>query len=141
MAIDRPRIDRWEFISLSRIDDSRGGPLIVREQCQPINRLGVDGTAILLTGKRAEPFQMRSLVDIASLAILPLAVRTYTDLIGQAVEVHWQGIDFAADHETKYVVLDVVPSKSGRLLAHSGGLVSGSTAYLELLWTLQPVVA
>ncbi len=50
MAIDRPRIDRWEFISLSRVDDSRGGPLIVREQCQPINRLGVDGTAILLTG-------------------------------------------------------------------------------------------
>lgn len=139
--MENPRIDRWEFISLSRVDDPRGGPLIVREQCQLINRPGVDGTAVLLTGKRSDPFQMRSLIDILSLAVLPAALKAYTELIGKAVEIHWQGVDYANDHDTKYMVLDVVVSRSGKLLARSGGLVPNSTAYLELLWTLQPVVA
>lgn len=141
MSVTRPKIDKYEFLALHRSDDQRAGPVIVREQCQPINRPGVNGTAVLLTGQRADAFQMRSLVDMTSLATLPAAIKAYSELIGTVVEIEWQGVDFAVEHDTKYVVMDVVQLRSGRLSARAGGLVSNSTAYLELLWTFQPVVA
>lgn len=130
----------YGFITLHRTDDPRGGPLLPREQCEPINRPGVDGTAILRTGRRSEPFQMRSFVDVASLAVVPTATQAYQSLIGTIVNVIWQDTDFAATYGVKFAVLDCVVARSGRLLARAGGAVAGSTAYMDLTWTLQPVL-
>lgn len=133
-------VGQYGFITLHRVDDPRGGPLLPREQCEVINRPGVDGTAVLRTGKRSDPFSMRAFVDVASLAVVPLATQSYQALIGTVVNVIWQDVDYQATYGVKFAVLDCVVSRSARLLARAGGAVSGSTAYLEVVWTLQPML-
>ena len=140
--MDRPSIDRYEFVTLVRADAESGGPLIIREQCQPISRMGVDGVAVLRTGRRSDPFQMRSGVDVINLASVSRAYALYADLIGRdAYTIVWQGIDYATAYQSKYVVLDVTVLRSRYMPVQSGGLSSSSTAWLECLWTLQPVLA
>jgi len=130
----------YPFVTLHRVDDPKAGPLIVREQCTPINRPGVDGTAVMRMGQRSEPFQMRSGVDMTSIATGPTAIAAYSTLIGDdPVSVVWQGIDYEI-FGCRYVVMDVFPLKIVRLSAKSGGLVSGATAWIEMIWTLQPVL-
>lgn len=130
----------YGFLTLHRTDDPRGGPLVPREQCEVINRPGVNGTAVLRTGKRSEPFTMRSFVDVASLAIVPTAVQSYQSLIGTVVNVIWQDTDYQATYGVRFAVLDCVCQSSRRVLARAGGAVAGSTAVVEILWTLQPVL-
>lgn len=130
----------YGFISLHRTDDPRGGPLVPREQCEVINRPGVDGTGVMKMGRRSEPFQMRAFVDVLSLAIVPTAVQSYQSLIGTVVNVVWQDVDYAANYGCRYAVLDCVCQSSRRVLARAGGAVSGSTAVVEILWTLQPMI-
>jgi hypothetical protein len=136
------KIDKYEFVTLGRIDDPKAPPLVIREQLMPISRPGVNGVAVMRMGQRSEPFQMRSAVDVLNLNYIPIAIASYQLMIGEkAYEITWQGIDFAALFNTKYVVLDCVPIRSCKLSCRAGGLVSGSTAWLEMLWTFQPVLA
>ena len=136
------KIDKYEFVSLGRVEDPRMGPLIIREQCRPISRPGVNGVAVMRIGQRSEPFQMRSCVDVLNMSYLPIAVSAYQSMIGEkAYELTWQGIEYASQFNTKYVVLDCVVLRSCRISGSSGGLVANSTAWLEMLWTLQPVIA
>lgn len=136
------RIDVHEFVTLGRIEDPKAAPLVIREQLQPISRPGVNGVAVMRLGQRAEPFQMRSAVDVLNLSYVPNAIATYQNMIGEkAYEITWQGIDFASTFNTKYIVLDCVPLRSCKISASAGGLVANSTAWLEMLWTLQPVLA
>lgn len=130
----------YGFISLHRTDDPRGGPLVPREQCEVINRPGVDGTGVMKMGRRSEPFQMRAFVDVLNLNIVPTAVQSYQSLIGTVVNVVWQDLDYGAAYGCRYAVLDCVCQSSRRVLARAGGAVAGSTAVVEILWTLQPMI-
>lgn len=130
----------YGFLSLHRVDDPRGGPLLPREQCETINRPGVDGTAVLKLGKRSEPFQMRGFVDVLNLSLVPVATQSYQNLIGTVVNVIWQDTDFQAVYGVKFAVLDCVVTKSARVSVRAGGAVAGSTAYVEVIWTLQPMI-
>ena len=133
-------VGQYGFLTLHRVDDPRGGPMLPREQCEVINRPGVDGTAVLKTGRRSDPFQMRAFVDVANLATVPTATQAYQSLIGTIVNVIWQDTDFQATYGVKFAVLDCVVSRSARVSVRAGGAVAGSTAYVEVIWTLQPML-
>lgn len=137
-----PSLGDFEFIRFHRTDNPAAPPLIVREQLLTINRPGVDGTACLRTGQRSEPFQMVSGVDVLTRARLSVQYAQYANLIGRsAYTLVWQDVDFTTVYNTKYVVLDVVVIQSRYMPVQSGGLNASSTAWLDCLWTLQPVLA
>ena len=130
-----------QFVSLYRLDDPAGPPLGPREQCLTINRPGVDGTAIMKIGRRCDPFPMRACVDCLTDALVPTAIRTYQTLIGESPQdILWRNIDYGAILQCKWVVLDVQLLSARKLAAKAGGLVSGATAWIETIWTLQPVL-
>lgn len=131
-----------QFVSLYRLDDPAGPPLGPREQTLTINRLGVDGTAVMRTGRRGDPFPMKACVDCLSDALVPIAIKTYQQLIGeQPQDILWRGIDFGAILQCRWMVLDVQLLSARKLAAKSGGLVSGATTWIETIWTLQAVLA
>ena len=140
--MSNPSLGDYEFVVFHRSDAIAAGPLVIREQLLPINRLGVDGTAVLRTGQRSDPFQMRSGVDILTAARVTQQMQMYLDMIGRkAYELVWQSVDYSSAYNTKYIVLDVSQIASRYMPIQSGGLNASSQFWLECLWTLQPVLA
>jgi hypothetical protein len=102
----------------------------------------LDGVAVLRTGQRSDPFQMRSGVDVLNAARVTQQMQMYLDMIGRkAYELVFQDINFSSAYNTSYVVLDVLQIASRYMPVQSGGLNSSSQFWLECLWTLQPVIA
>ena len=137
-----PSLGDYEFVVFHRSDAPAGGPLVIREQLMPITRLGVDGVALLRTGQRSDPFQMRSGVDCLNTIRLAQQMALYLAMIGEkGYELVWQNVNYSSAYNTDYVVMDVTQSASRYMPVQSGGLNSGSTCWLECIWTLQPVFA
>ena len=95
---------------------------------------------MIQTGKKGDPFQLASIVDVANWATAEALRISYTGLknIGpQRVAVG--GFDYYITVGNQYFVLDV-KSSCRRVSATSGGLVGGGAlAVVEAVWTLCPV--
>ncbi len=133
------RLENHDFVILHRSDNPAGGPLLPTEKHQAITRPGVEGTGFILHGRRGEPFDMRSYVDLLFLDI-PSRTQDYHDLVGTVVDVVWQSVDYRSQFRIRYFVANVMIVRSGKLTAYSGGQTSGGNAYLEATWTLHPVI-
>ena len=123
-------IGEFQFIAL------QGHPIPPREQPEVISRGGVDGVGVWRTGKRGEPFELVSQVDVASMDGARRLFKQYVDTIAQDPVVLVQdNYDYSAEG-WKVVVLDVQQRQRHAIISAVGGLNSPSRAFLECAWKL-----
>lgn len=115
---------------------SGGAPMLPKQMTEVESRPGVDGVSVLLFGKKGVPFQMISGVDVDDREAAEEKLRAYGELSGQIVEVVWNGVNYTAYHNTKFVVLFVDGVLMKRLSAASGGLSTGKQFWVSAVWTL-----
>ena len=134
-------LDKYNFVTLHRPEDRSAPPLIVQQQGEVIERVGVDGAGFLRTGRRGKPFQMRSAVDYATRALADQAQDGYGGMVGQSrYTLVWAGVDYSAEHNCQYIVIDVDVFRVQYMPVAVGGLSGANAVYwLEALWTLLPV--
>lgn len=127
----------FTFITIDRIDGRGAPPRHFREQTQVIMRPGVDHVAVVLTGTRGVPFQMRSIVDQTSGDAAFQTLKDYEEMIGATKHrLIWNGRNFRTVDQMDFLVLDVDPLRIQKVSAISGGLTSSPTHILEVIWTL-----
>ena len=100
----------------------------------------MDGTGIIRTGKRGQPFEMISGVDVATKAAAESLVASYRSILNQGrYTLVWGGTNYQAAHNTLYVPLHLEPQMIQSCSGMTGGFVTGSGFWVEILWTLVPV--
>lgn len=128
------------FIAIHGPEDQGCPPDLIGETVETIQRPGIDGTAIIQLGQKAEPFQMRSVVDATSFAAAMQLAALYKTYQGHGpYGLIWGGLDFTSYFGLVYVPTFVKPTKVRRLGAATGGLYPPSQGLVECLWTLQPI--
>lgn len=133
------QLGTFDFISIHGAYDRAQPPNIPRETVIPVIRAGVDGVGFIRAGVHSEPFQMRSVVDLASPSQVRTLIAGYRELVGkEAQTLIWGDLDYSTAFSTKYVVLDVQMLAVRLLSAACGGKNSGNVL-AEAIWTLQPV--
>lgn len=125
-------IGDFTFINLSRVF-TRPTEQLAREV-----RPGVDGTTFWQTGKRAEPMQVASVVDVESVTAAQTLFAEYENQVGQILPVTWAGV---LRTNTQAVILRVDPLDEGlhATVLGIGGTLGSSHAMLRALWTLEMV--
>ena len=126
-------IGAFEFISLSRVF-SRPTQKLVREA-----RPGSSGVTFWRTGKRAEPVQIESAVDVGNIEQAEALIHAYELLVGaDPVVVRWGGLDLP---DILAVVHDVQPVDHGvfKTLLGIGGVLGTSQAFVRALWMIEPI--
>lgn len=121
----------FEFLSLDF-------PGLFKERPLVLDRPGVEGSAVWLTGKRGKLFTVRSTVDCRDLTDATMLLTEYRDSIGgDPVDMVWDN-QAVTTEETKIVVLDVrtVPGRVFRMAGATPGLRPPSLAWLEVEWDL-----
>jgi hypothetical protein len=133
----------FRFISFSRAQGQAIPPLTVQETSGFRQRDGVDGTDIRKLGKKGQPFEMFSVVDTDTLAAALDLYADYAATIGDGFpyDITWHDLDFTADRNTQYHVLDCEQLETRTLLGGSGGLSTERGALLRCRWLLMPVAA
>lgn len=130
----------FQFVTFHNPHDRGAPPLLPAQVGQPIQRPGVDGTTVLRLGYKAPPFQMRSGVDVATVTdACDLLAQYMASQNAAPLTVVWGGKDFETAYGVVYIPLVVEPLRIRRISAAAGGLTPGAQAWLEALWTLQPV--
>lgn len=125
------QIGDHEFLSLSF-------PSPVKERPLAMDRPGVTGSAIWLTGERGKPFTVRSTCDAYHLNHAIELFLEYRTLIGQdPVDLIWNDYH-VTDENTKVAVLDVrrVPDRIFRMAGATQGLNPPSLGWIEADWEL-----
>lgn len=129
----------FTFFNFENTALRRGAPEIVRRTAVPIQRPGTDGTGFVTTGIKGRPFQMRSIVDVATKAAAINLIKEYENAVNKelVIAIH-SGADYSATPVfCQYWILDVAAGWR-RVSCATGGLVGGN--YLvEAFWTLIPV--
>jgi hypothetical protein len=132
-------IDIFDFISLS---SSHGGDGIetVYEHGELQQRAGVDGTALIQTGLKGDPFQVVSLRDVATFADAQALRVLYKSIVNaKLVVVACGNTNYYTTTGHKYIVRDVT-AVAKRLASCAGGLTGGTGQGLVTAhWTLVPV--
>lgn len=136
-------LGNFRFVAFHNPGDPGAPPILPAQAGESIQRPGVDGTTILRLGVKAEPFQMRSGVDVPSVGDAASLLAQY--IASQNVEplsIVWGSIDYFVAFGALYVPLRVEPIRIRRISAPVGGLYGAlGGAWLEALWTLQPIYA
>ncbi len=102
-------------------------------------RGGVDGTQFTLLGKKGEPFQLLSQVDLVSYPAAISEAQQYLDTIaGDTVPMVKDGIDYDA-LGMQFKVLNVTIVKIKAIVTCVGGINPPSRAWLECVWELMAV--
>lgn len=135
------KIDNLTFVRLSAVGAGRGGaPSLTQQWTEIEQRPGVDGLSVLLLGEKGVPFQMESGVDVDDLSAAMDALSSYHEKVGQVVDVVWNGVNFTATHQTKYVVITPLETVAPiRMTAARGGISTGKQYWVSALWTLIPI--
>jgi len=124
-------IGQFSFLTLE------GDPLAIGEEVITKQRAGVNGTAIWLTGQRGRPFKLRSTVDAFTLGYARHLYGLYRLLIGQFVDVIWNGSPIT-NETVRVAVLDVRPvhQRTFAMIGGVGGLCPPSRGWVECDWHL-----
>jgi len=124
-----PSIGSQSFISL------RGALQPFGERLEEITRAGVDGVAFRKLGKRSQPYQMMSVVDVADAAAASAEIEACKALQGTLQTVTEDNSN--ATEEVAVLLVEV--SAVQPIATPSGGTVDGDdgTFLVRLVWTLQ----
>lgn len=124
------KIGGFEFINIT---GPAAGP---KRQLDMEARPGVDGHALWDTGKRGEPFQALSVVDLLDMASGIGELRQYEAAVGgEPLNFYWAGF---SEPDFKVQVLDVKLIQLKQLVNGRGGVRNGSVL-LRAEWTLLAV--
>lgn len=130
MAVTDNKIGDHDFITL------RGNVNAPAEQLEIDQRIGVDGTEITQTGKRAQPSTLTSFRDVLTLASGRNLYREYLDLIQEnPVEVIKDG-EASLDGQWKAQVTGVRLLSLTAITTSVGGINVTPEAVLVCEWTL-----
>jgi len=115
-----------------------GVPPVRQQEGQIIVRPGVNGSAFWLTGKRGEPFTVRTRVDCTTKAAAMAKRVEYAELAFAGKQsMTWGDHLVATDgDDAKVMVLAVRPLRADEIVTSSGGLNSPSNGFLECEWDL-----
>jgi hypothetical protein len=103
------------------------------ENLEEITRPNVDGVAYRKIGKKAPPFQMISIADVANDAAATSLLNNYKALQGTLATIELEG----GSTYTNVAVLSVEQMERIPVTGSIGGLVEGSTVILKCRWVLQ----
>lgn len=130
-------IGEHQFVTLANVSGQGGGaPMLPQQMTEIEERPGADGVSVLLTGKKGLPFQMASGRDVDDREAAEATLRAYANMPGEIVNIVWNGVDYSAEHEVKFVVLAPVEVRMQRLAAASGGLSTSKGYWVAALWNL-----
>ena len=115
--------------------DLVGTPLGIGDSCIPIQRPGIDGTAVFKTGERCKPFTLRSEIDCYHPLHASVLYYNYRQIIGATVDMAWHGIPWTGEL-SRVIVLDIEQPEILRLIGGVGGLSWPSFGYLKCNWKL-----
>lgn len=122
-----------------------GEPLVIARQGSLLSRPGVDGVGAVRTGRRGQPFTLRTAVDQPSLWAASQTFAEYQQLKwGDPVEIVIDSVDYL-QFGARYLVMEVQPLRkiptfgAVGVLWYSFAGVGG--AYLEAEWQLCPIAA
>lgn len=115
-----------------------GVPPVRQQEGQIVVRPGVNGSAFWLTGKRGQPFTVRTRVDCTSKAAAMAKRVEYTQLVFAGKQsMTWGDHLIATDgDDAKVMVLAVRPILAVEIVTSSGGLNAPSEGFLECEWDL-----
>lgn len=131
----------FNFVTLTGPGDRGEPPTLLQRTAVPIQRAGVNGTAFVRTGIKAQPSWLRSGIDCIHQQHADALITAYKSLeAGNAQPIVWNDVDFQATYNCLYVVLEVRVIQCIRLSAAAGGLSSNSTRWLECAWLVNPVM-
>lgn len=135
------QLGNFYFVALHGPTDRGTPPTLLAEQVETHQRPGVDGTAIIKLGRKADAFQMRSVVDTPSFAAAVYLASQYMTYQGQGpYGLIWGSVNFLSEFNVLYVPIKIEITKVRRLSCAAGGLYPPSLGLVEALWTLQPIV-
>lgn len=129
----------FNFVSFHQPEDRGAPPPLPAQQLEPIQRPGVNGTGFILQGIKGEPFDMRSAVDMYTVAAAANLLYQYQSYVGTRQILVWAGVDFDAAYSCQYQIFRCRPGRIRRITGSTGGLNPGAGAWLEAWWTLVPV--
>lgn len=110
------------FISLSRADGRSGPPDFPKEQVELIERPGIDGTGLLLLGRRGQPFPCRALTSVGSRQAGLDLLQTFVDAIGaDPLPLIWANENLTNQYGVAYQILDVLETAVQPVTAASNG--------------------
>lgn len=131
MALSDNKIGPYPFISL------RGEPIPPRQTLQIDDRPGVDGSEVVLTGVKGQPFTLVSMMDAVSFDQGSTFINDYQGLIEQAPVALVRGGVSSDGLGYRVKVLDVRPA---RIMAMAGAVGNAfnppSLAMVECQWDL-----
>lgn len=128
------------FVTFHNPQDRGGAPAFVQQQTEIVQRPGVEGTGIILHGRKGQPFQMRSGCDYATLGDALDAFLAYNDSVGtDPAQLVWGGTDYEMTFNVLYGILHVELIRARRISCGAGGTETTPGAWLEALWTLVPI--
>ena len=123
-----PSIGAYSFISMI---GAGLGP--AAETVEDISRTGLDGHAYRKTGKRSEPVQMQSLVDVADAAAAKALIDNYLGIQATLVNV----TDAQGNQRTNVCVLRVGDFRVSEFKTGVGMTSDSNTLLVRAVWTLQ----
>jgi hypothetical protein len=130
MAVTDNKIGDFDFISLNGNVNAPAEQLVIDQ------RIGIDGTEITQTGKRALPSILRSHRDVEDLAAGRRLYREYLDSIqDNPVEVIKDG-ESSLDGAWKGQAIEVQLIYLGGMSGSVGGLEDNPAAFLICEWTI-----
>lgn len=121
-------IGSYNFVTLKGAVNLGSG-----ENLEAITRANVDGVAYRKTGKRGEPFEMISAVDLTSYSSAATTYENYKALQGTLQTLTIEG----GTIYTNMAILNVVEVARQPIITSSGGQNANSTVLLECRWLLQ----
>lgn len=124
-------IGQFDFINLSR------PPSVPQQKLVRETKPGKDGVTFFQNGKRAEPFQLTSSRDCATVDDAASLVASYQDLVGQGAVSMWWCSRYRGD-----VVVHGVEPIDGEVravLLGIGGILGTSRAMARCVWLLEYV--
>lgn len=131
----------FEFVAFHVPSDHGAPPDLLQVQGDLVQRAGVDGSSVMRLGRKGNPFQMRSGIDLLSLSDALVTLNAYKSYVNfEPLALVWGGIDFHASFGTDYLPIAVEPIRIRRISGGAGGQYgSTAAAWLEALWTLVPI--
>jgi len=108
--------------------------LATGEQLEDITRANVDGISYRKLGKRGHPFQLISLVDVATAGAAKAELEAYKALQGTLVTV----VDDTGASVSQLAVLSVRRAGPVRRVVNPVGGVNGGSYLLAARWDLEP---
>lgn len=129
----------FDFVRMTSTDGRADCIETVYQHGKILQRDGVNGTALVQTGIKGDPFQVSTMVDVADYASAVALKFNYKSVVNSELySVVCGGVNYFSAYGHKYIIVDV-RSQASRVACSVGGLTNGGTGRVDAIWTMIPV--